>query len=172
VFSYRLVVLLSFTSVGRVASGQQDSSRAFEISSEASQYVVKGRLTGTFRVQEAHLIVAVKSGSVLVAVADPGLMLRVIIAGPSGTSWRKVVESDPQSLGAFRGGERRDLSDSLVFSLPLPSDLNLQRHWLVFQFGRSDGSTTYACSDRNLAGPDSLSAGRAQQLRMFYPMAC
>jgi len=155
-----------------VAARQQDPTTAFDVSSESSLYDVRGRLTGTIRLEPSQLTIVVKSGSVLAARPDSRIEVRAIIAGPSGTSWKKVGSSEPQVLGAFRAGERHDVTDSLVFRISTPSGFEPQDHWLVFQFGRSDGSTTYACSDRNLAGPDSLSARRAQQLRTFYPMAC
>jgi hypothetical protein len=155
-----------------VAGIPQDSTKAFDVSSESSLYDVRGRFVGTFRVEPSQITIVVKSGSVLATRADPRVEIRAIIAGPSRGSWRKVGSSEPQLLGGFGAGERREVTDSLVFRISTPSGFDAQQHWLVFQFGRSDGSTTYACSDRNLAGPDSLSAQRAQQLRTFYPMAC
>jgi hypothetical protein len=151
---------------------QQDSTKAFDVSSESSLYDVRGRFAGTFRLESSQLIVVVKSGSVLATRTDPRIELRAVIAGPTGGSWKKISSSEPQILGAFGAGERREFTDSLVFRISTPPGFEPQQHWLVLQFGRSDGSTTYACSDRNLAGPDSLSARRAQQLRTFYPMAC
>lgn len=151
---------------------QQDSARAFDVSSESSLYDVRGRLTGTLHVEPAQITVVVRGGSVFAARPDPRIELRAIIAGSGSRSWRKMASSESQMLGGFGAGERHELKDSLVFRIATPSGFDPQQHWLVFQFARSDGSTTYACSDRNLAGPDSLSTQRAQQLRTFYPMAC
>ncbi len=155
-----------------IAGVQQDSTKAFDVSSESSLYDVRGWFAGTFRVEPSQITIVVKSGSVLATRSDPRIQVRAIIAGPSGASWKKVGSSEPQVLGGFGAGERHEVTDSPVFRISTPRGFDAQQHWLVFQFGRSDGSTTYACSERNLAGPDSLSAQRAQQLRTFYPMAC
>ncbi len=144
----------------------------FDVSSESSLYAVRGQFAGSVQLGPSQAAVVIKSGWVLAVTADPNIVLRAIIAGPSSRGWRKVSESEPQSLGAFNAGERKRLIDSLVFSIPFTRDLDPQRHWLAFQFAFSDGSTTYACSARNLAGPDSLSAERALQLRTMYSLAC
>ena len=151
---------------------QEEPPQAFAVSSESSLYAVRGRLVGTVQVHPQRVTVVVRNGSVLSIDADPGLQLRAVIATAIGTGWKRVAESEPQSLGAFDAGQRRDLTDSMVFTVKLPSGAKPDEHWLVFQFRRSDGTATYACSERNLAGPDSLSARRAQQLRTFYPLAC
>ena len=163
---------VSFLELLLIPALWQDSTKTFDISSESSLYAVRGRLTGTLTVEPGQITVVVKGGSVLAATPDTRIQLRAVIAGPSGRSWRRIVLSEPQGLGSFRAKERHELKDSLVFRVATPSAFDPQHSWLVFQFGRSDGTTTYACSERNLAGPDSLSAQRAQQLRTFYPMAC
>lgn len=168
--TFRIVLLTML--LAEAAPSQQDSAQAFDVSSEASLYVVRGRLVGTFQAQSPVLRVVVKSASIFTLMADSRLQLRAVVAGASGTGWRKVLTSEPEALGAFGAGERRELRDSIVFTLSVPPGMDLQQHWLVFEFGRSDGSTTYACSERNLAGPDSLSARRAHQLRTVYPLAC
>jgi len=166
---YRLVL---WPLVGSLVFLQQDSSQPFDVSSESSLYAVRGRLSGTVQVQPEQVRVVVRSGSVLSVVSDPRIQLRAAIAAGTQKGWRKVAESEPQLLGSFDAGQRRELTDSIVFTVRIPSDAKPEQHWLVFQFGRADGSTTYACSARNLAGPDSLSARRAEQLRAFYPLAC
>ena len=80
--------------------------------------------------------------------------------------------SDPKPLGAFAAGERRELSDSLTLTVPFPTGFDPHHQWLAFQFGSSDASTTYACSEHNLLGPDSLSSQRAEQQHRFYELAC
>ena|SRR5437762_7228688 len=154
------------------AAAQQDSVKTFDVSSESSLYEVRGRLSGSIRFEPSQLMVIVRSGSVFAASPDSQIELRAIIAGASGNAWKKVVTSEARPLGAFGPRERHELKDSLVFALPIPAGFDPQQYWLVFQFAKSSASTTYACSDRNLAGPDSLSARRAQQLRTFYPIAC
>ena len=166
---YRLVFPLV---ICLVASGQQELPQPFAVSAESSLYAVRGQFAGTLQVQAQRITVAVKSGSVLSTNADLGLQLRALVATATGTGWKRLAESEPQSLGAFDAGQRRELTDSMVFTVKLPSGAKPEESWLVFQFRRSDGTTTYACSERNLSGPDSLSARRAQQLRTFYPMAC
>ena len=151
---------------------QEESPQAFAVSSESSLYAVRGRLAGTLQVQPRRVTVVVRNGSVLSVAPDPGLQFRAVIATATPTGWKRVAESEPRSLGAFDAGQRRELTDSIVFTVKLPSGAKPEEHWLVFQFRRSDGTTTYACSDRNLSGPDSLSSARAQQLRTFYPLAC
>jgi hypothetical protein len=155
-----------------LASISQNSSKTFDVSSESSLYDVRGRVNGAFHIEPSLVRVVVRGGSILSTRAELRVEVRAILAGPSGSSWRKIASSEPRSLGAFEASERRTLTDSLVFSIPIQSGFDPQQHWLAFEFGRSDGSSTYACSDRNLAGPDSLSARRAQQMRTFYPMAC
>ena len=147
-------------------------SSTFDVSSESSLYVVRGQFAGSAYLGPRKVVIAIKRGSVLATVADPNILLRAVIAGTGVRGWRKVSESEPQSLGAFNAGERKELTDSLVLNIPLARDFDPQRHWLAFQFALSDAGTTYACSARNLAGPDSLSAERARQLRTFYPLAC
>ena len=158
--------------LGCLLGPQQDTSREFAVSSESSLYAVRGRFSGSLQIQPEQVRVVVRSGSVLSAVADQEVQLRALIATGTQRGWKKVAESEPHPLGSFDAGQRRDLADSLVFEIRIPKDAKPEQHWLVFQFRRSDGTTTYACSERNLAGPDSLSANRAQQLRTFYPLAC
>ena len=166
---HRLVLLLL---VGSIAGSPQDATQPFAVSSESSLYAIRGRFAGTLQVQPERVRVVVKSGSVLSTVSDPAVQLRAVVATGTQRGWKRVAESKPHSLGAFDAGQRRELTDSIVFVVRIPTDAKPEQHWLVFQFRRSDGTTTYACSDRNLAGPDSLSAQRAEQLRTFYPLAC
>ena len=152
--------------------GSQDSVRAFDISSESSLYVVRGRLSGTYQLRPGQLTVTVSSGSVLATQADTSIQLRALVAGAGQGGWKKLAASDPVSLGTWKAGERHQLTEPLTLQVSLPASFDPSRAWLVFQFARSDGNTTYACSDQNLAGPDSFAAARAEQLKRFYPAAC
>ena len=156
----------------RVSSGPDLVIQPFDISSEASLYDVRGRLTGGVYLRSDRVTITVQNGSVMVVQGDSRIQLSALIAGPTARGWSIVAQSESRDLGRFAAGERRPLTDSLVFHIVLPSGLDLQHHWLAFQFATSRGTTTYACSERNLAGPDSLAATRAQQLRTFYPAAC
>ncbi|HKV71972.1 MAG TPA: hypothetical protein VJN62_12035, partial [Gemmatimonadales bacterium] len=137
----------------------------FQVSSEASHYVVHGHFAGTFTIQRDDMLVTVTAGSIVSVLADSQIQLRALLAGPGAQGWAILGRSSPVSLGSFALNERRELGGALRFTLSLPSGFDPRRDWLAFEFVRSDRSTTYACADHNLMRPDSLATPRAAALQ-------
>jgi hypothetical protein len=169
-----LPVSISGCSSGRTppAAPWPTEQRPFQASSEASRYIVRGQLAGTIAIQQGHLQIVVTSGSILSLDPDSAIHLRAFIAAATDRGWARLSTSEPHSLGAFAAGERRELAESLTFTVPLPSTFDPEHQWLAFQFSRSDSSTAYVCLEHNLMGPDSLSFSRAEQQRRAYELAC
>lgn len=155
-----------------VAEPSPSQTRPFQVSSETSHYAVHGHFAGTFTIQRDDVLVVVTAASIVSILADSQIQLRALLAGSGAKGWAILSTSTPASLGSFADNERRDLGAALRFTLPLPSGFDPRRDWLAFEFDRSDRSTTYACADHNLMGPDSLASPRAEALQRSYETTC